>query len=326
MEIIKITISRSAGAERLDKQVALHDANLSRRQIKRFIDMGSVFVDGKRIRKASYQVVPPAVIEIRIEQNEEIENKGNQIHWSNLLVYKDENLLAINKPAGIPTAPTRDSAVHNVYHYLKKSGILPSKFYPFHRLDKDTSGLLLIPLTHQMAQSLNSQMQNRQIRKTYVAICQGNPTNSDWTVQGKISRSRRNSNFFKFTSQPEQNHVNSMSEFHLINQHQNPDLCLIEANPFTGRTHQIRLHLAFSSLPILGDPRYNLNPMPAAELNIPGQAYRVFLHCRKMSFYHPVKKNNFSLTAPLPEEFRQLIRIFFPEYSPEINTNEMPPE
>lgn len=319
METRLLKISADGLPTRLDKVIFHHHPQFSRRYIKRLIHRGSVFVDGKRVRKSSYQVVPPVIIQIYIKDNQDIENIGHQIHWSHLVVYQDDHLIALNKPAGIPTAPTRDSAIHNVYFFLQEAGLLPGHFFPFHRLDRDTSGVLLIPLSRGMAQALNDQMKKRQIHKTYLALSQGRASRTRWRVKGKISRQPEHPALFTFIPQPDSNKSHSYTDFRVLAQCFDPDICLIEAMPITGRTHQIRLHLRFSHLPILGDKKYNALPSPVFTegASIPS---RLMLHCREIRFLHPYIKDQITVQAPLPEDFRKILQLLFPEHFNNIDT------
>ncbi len=294
--------------DRLDKIISLYSSSLSRRRIKQLISQGSVFVNNRRVRRVSFRVFPPVIIRIHAKSNQDIENKRHQIHWANLLLYRDEQLIILNKPAGIPTAPTADSAVHNVYHYLREENLLPPHFFPFHRLDRDTSGVLLIPLSRPMIRSLNHQMKNRDIGKEYLAVCRGLPSRENWRVEGNISRRNNSSSLMQFASQAEMQNSNSLTEFRVLASRQTPDICCVAARPQTGRTHQIRLHLRYSGLPILGDKQYH--PSRTTETVHP---QRMLLHCREMSFFHPFLKNHFKIAAPLPEDFRSLLDKFFPE-------------
>ena len=104
METVTLTIPENASPDRLDKTIFYYYPQFSRRYIKSLIDRGSIFVNRKRIRRSSYQITPAATIKIFIKDNQEIENKGHQIHWFHLIIYKDEQLITVNKPAGIPTA------------------------------------------------------------------------------------------------------------------------------------------------------------------------------------------------------------------------------
>lgn len=297
---------------RLDLLIASY-SHFSRRQAKKLINQGSVFISNRRIRRVSRLYTGPLKIEIFPGNQDSIEEKAQQIHWQNLILFQDSDLLAINKPAGIPTAPTPNSAIHNVYNYLKRNSIIPSTYYPFHRLDKETSGVLLIPLTRRMARSLNEQIKKQQISKIYSAICIGHLTPEFISVKGYISRQSLHSPRFQFS--PEENSGNRYSEtaFRVI-QHAQLPLSLVQAQPATGRTHQIRLHLAWLKHPVLGDPLYSTPPFPDF-LPANSLSQRMYLHCREMSFFHPFVQDQITISAPHPEYFQQILEEFFPDFS-----------
>ncbi len=320
MKNIVFEIHSNQSPDRLDKLIFAENTGLSRRHIKRLIDQGSVFADRRRIRRASQQIFPPVRIEIRIKDDQKLQEKAHRIHWPDLIIYRDEHLLAINKPAGIPTAPTLDSAVNNIYYFLEKAKLLPRNFFPFHRLDTETSGALLIPLSASMARELNRQMREQQIQKSYLAICQGKVPQTSWVVSGTIRKMPGGHSFYRFSSKPEPHTGNSRSDFQLLAEHINPNISLVLAKPITGRTHQIRLHLLSSNVPVLGDTRYNPNPGPAlpGPLRPPSHA---LLHCLKMTFYHPFIKDQIAITALLPVDFLAYLHTLFPSYSTNSVTN-----
>ncbi|MFZ0388927.1 MAG: RluA family pseudouridine synthase [Calditrichia bacterium] len=313
MKIFSFSVTARFPDNRLDQVLSNLQPDLSRRQAKRLIDRGSVFVNRKRIRKASFRVTPPAFIRIFLKNNDELENKSHQIHWSSLILFRDADLISVNKPAGIPTAPTPYSAVHNVYGFLKREGILPARYFPFHRLDLETSGVLLIPLSRRMAAHLNRQMKDREIKKQYLALCAGICKEKSWEISGRIIPQSGTSRQ-KFTEQEQP--ANSLTRFNLIAQRHDPDICLIGGNPVTGRTHQIRLHLLKSGLPVIGDPLY----FPArAEFFSEPQPSRLMLHCFTMCFNHPLLKDPLIIQAPLPDDFK--IPLF--RYLPELRTMDL---
>ncbi len=310
MKTIKIHIDQNISSNRLDKLIHTFYPDISRRHAKRLIDRGSVFVNGKRIRRASFIIKPPCNISIHLKENKDIEDASHQIHWSDLVIYRDDYLLVVNKPAGIPTAPTLDSAVHNTYYYLQKAQILPHKFYPFHRLDKDTTGVLLIPLRKSLARSLNQQLQNHEIKKRYLALCQGEPSASEWTVEGFIQRSNQPPFRPIFTSKSSSGMSNSSTSFKVILFNKEKHIALIEAIPHTGRYHQIRLHLEFSSLPVIGDKQHGKLPVPSFITQF-GFKPRMMLHSYEISFFHQLKQHQVTFQAPLPVDFSIILQKIF---------------
>lgn len=312
METIRLHIPADSVPERLDRLIVRHRPDLSRRRVRRLIDQGAVYLNHRRVRKAGQQVFPPVTIQIFIEEHLEIEKIADQIHWNTLVLYRDTDLLAVNKPAGIPTAPTIDSFVHNVYFFLQQAQILPASYFPFHRLDKDTSGVLLIPLSRRMARFLNQEMQQRQIYKKYLAICAGIPKKAEWSLSGSISRQRNRQNRYRFSPRSLPGGKSSETRFRLLARQPDANLSLIQAEPLSGRTHQIRLHLAYAQLPILGDTRYGRYGIRGWPENLP-RPERLLLHCREMSLYQPFLKSRLTIRAPFSDDFQFYLRTLFNE-------------
>ncbi|NOX38462.1 MAG: RluA family pseudouridine synthase [Calditrichaeota bacterium] len=306
---LKVTI-QSPNHERLDK--ALHKAlpHFSRRYLRRLIEQGSVYLNNKRIRKQSKILVPHQEYTVHIYDYDgsDIDALASTIHWEDRILYRDEHLLAVNKPSGIPSAPTRESAVHNVYAYLEKAGILDKKYFPFHRLDKGTTGVLLIPTSRMMIRDLNRQMQETRIQKVYFALVEGTPEKTAWTIDGYMSAPRGYHTPARFSSTERPGFLYSRTDF--ATELKNPDknVALVRILPQTGRTHQIRLHLQVSRLSVLGDPIYRL----AATQHF--KTPHLMLHCFEMRFYHPARREDVAIRAPLPTEFVHLGRLFFPDF------------
>ncbi len=306
---LKVTI-QSPNHERLDK--ALHRAlpHFSRRHLRRLIEQGSVYLNNKRIRKQSKILVPNQqyVVHIYDYDGRDIETRARSVHWKDCILYQDDHLLAINKPSGIPSAPTRESAIHHVYAYLEKAGILNKKYFPFHRLDKGTTGVLLIPISRMMSRDLNRQMQEARIQKIYMALVEGTPKKTAWSIEGYISAPRGYQTPAQFSRTERPGYLPARTDF--TTELTNPDknVALVRILPQTGRTHQIRLHLQVSQLSVLGDPIYRGVTTP--HFKTP----HLMLHCFEMRFYHPARQEAIAIRAALPTEFVHLARLFFPDF------------
>ncbi len=297
-------------AERLDKLLPEIFPQFSRRRLRGLILQGSVYLDKRRIRKLSYQVLPTTGLPVTVFDfsGEAIDDIAEKVQWGKLLLLSDENILAINKPPGIPSAPTRESAIHNVYHYLTSCGILPKKYYPFHRLDKDTSGVLMIPLKKNFARGLNSAMQERQIEKKYLTIAIGIPDKDAWVVEGYLTRPRGIYQPARIIASKEKNANFSRTAFRLLAENRQAKLSLLEAKPETGRTHQIRAHVRHSGLGILGDSTYASDI--TADIKVPHH----LLHCAGMYSSGNNVGDDLRLEAPLPETFREIADRYFSDW------------
>ncbi len=306
---LKVTI-QSPNPERLDK--ALHKAlpHLSRRHLRRLIEQGSVYLNNKRVRKQSKMLIPSQAYTVQIYDYDgsDIDALAREVCWEDRILYRDDHLLAVNKPAGIPSAPTRESAVHNLYAYLKKAGILDTTYFPFHRLDKGTTGVLLIPLSRLMTRELNRQMQQNRIQKVYFALVEGVPEKATWTIEGYMAPPRGLQQPAKFSRTQQPGYLYARTEFVAEQTSPNHPVSLVRILPQTGRTHQIRLHLQISRLPVLGDTIYRSGASP--RITVP----HLMLHCFEMQFYHPLLRKTLSICAPLPAEWVHLSRLLFPDF------------
>lgn len=298
---------KSVRAERLDKLLPAVFPQFSRRRIRALISQGSVYIDKRRIRKLSYQVLPGKELPVTIYDfaGEAIDGIAQKVTWSDLVLQRDENIVAINKPAGIPSAPTRESAIHNIYHYLAASGVLPKNYYPFHRLDKDTSGVLIIPLNKDHVRRLNNAMQARQIEKKYLTIAIGIPDKDSWEVEGYLTRPRGNQQPARMLAKKGKDAYFSRTKFQLLTTNSEEKLCLLSAHPETGRTHQIRAHVKHAGLGILGDSIYK------GEISAGVKAPHHLLHCAEMYCPGDNVGNALRVVAPLPKTFREIAEAYF---------------
>ena len=296
--------------QRLDKVLQQQLPQFSRRYLRRLIDQGSVYVDNKRVRKQSKILIPDRTYQIQVYNYDgsAVDAIARTVEWEKCIIYRDENLLVVNKPSGIPSAPTRESAIHNVYAYLEKARLLPKIYYPFHRLDKGTTGLLMIPLTRWFTRELNRQLQEKKIRKTYFALVEGIPEKEQWTVEGYISNPHGIYSPARFSTSPQPGFLYSCTHFWREIANPQRGISLIRIEPETGRTHQIRVHLQASQLGVIGDPIYR---------SANSQHYKaphLLLHCFEMEFFHPGLQQTITLRAPFPETFINYGTYFFPHF------------
>ena len=208
------------------------------------------------------------------------------------IVYEDNALLVINKPAKTPVHPSmdhfEDSLSNGVKYYFNEIG-LQKKIRPVNRLDKDTSGLVVFAKNEYVQDCLIKQMQTKQFVKEYIAICDGSFENKKGTINAPIAR-KENSIIERCVS--EAGDI-AITHYEVLKNTNNYSVvkCILE----TGRTHQIRVHMAHIGHPLLGDTLYG-NPSPLIS--------RHALHAYKISFIHPVTKQKLELTAEIPEEFK----------------------
>ena len=212
------------------------------------------------------------------------------------IVYEDNHLLALNKPAGwlVQGDQTGDKTLTDWgKEYLKVKYEKPGAVFlnPVHRIDRPVSGLVLFARTDKALGRLTALFRDREIKKSYLAICYNQPEEFNGTLKHYLIKNREK-NIAKAFKKEVPNSKEAILEY-AINWYGN-EQCLLEVTPQTGRPHQIRVQLSFIGCPILGDLKYGApEPLPDAS---------IALHSRSLSFIHPVKKEPIELVAELPEE------------------------
>lgn len=277
---------------RLDKLLHAHFATFSRTYFQGLIAGGFVLVNGKVVKKKDKPNIGDE-IEVCFQLTEEISLEPENIPLD--ILYEDDHLLAVHKPAGMVVHPAaghpRGTFVHALLYHCKN---LPfgNTFRPgiVHRLDKDTSGVLLAAKTYEVHQKLIELFSSRSIEKTYLAICAGNPGST--VVNAPIGRHPQRRQEMAVV----ENGKEAISQIRTLKIEK--ELSLVEIKPKTGRTHQIRVHLKHLGTPVLGDPVYG---SPAA--NKKHQALRQLLHAQSLKFVHPISQQILELAAPLPLDF-----------------------
>ncbi len=205
------------------------------------------------------------------------------------ILYEDEDVLAVNKPRNMPTHPSfrhYEGTLANAVSYYYRH--FPFTFRAITRLDRDTSGIVLIAKNAVSAAALSAQLQTGQLHKEYEALCTGIPSPASGKIEAPIRREREG--IIKRCVAPDGKYA--LSEYQLISEHDG--LSLIRLTPITGRTHQLRVHLAHIGIPIYGDYLYGTE--------IQGEAPR--LHCRRINFFQPITGTPIEITAPLPEDMK----------------------
>jgi RluA family pseudouridine synthase len=264
-------VSSQADPERLDKVIAAY-TDLSRRQARSIIAEGGVYVNRKRVRKLSFLVPPGAGIQCYFD----ITAHSNPIQFSSTWIhYHEPGFLILNKPAGLYSQPTRASLKDCILFQVEKALQL-DYCVPINRLDKETSGLMVIASDKRMATALSNIIQNRAIHKTYQAIVEGDFPHDRLEINAPIG--------VMMGVTPTRYHVDH-------NQGRDAKTRIkrlvvqngcshLEIEPVTGRTHQIRVHLAHIGYPLVGDPIYGNTRSNRSDV-------RMMLHASHLKFMHP---------------------------------------
>jgi 23S rRNA pseudouridine1911/1915/1917 synthase len=272
-------------------------AGVSRARAQRLIADGFVKESGRARLKPGEKLRGDEVLEVTVPPLESAEPKPEPIPLS--IVYEDEHLLVVDKPAGMAVHPgpghSGRTLVNAVLAHcpdlpgiggVQRPGIV-------HRLDKDTSGLIIVAKDEQAHAGLTRQLKEREVKKTYLALVEGHLSPKEAIIDAPVGRdpnNRRRMMVRGAEGREAQTRYRVMREF--------PGYSLIEVSPITGRTHQIRVHMASIGHPVVCDAVYG-RPSKLVP--------RQFLHAWRLSFRHPVTGEEISLEAPLPEELEEAL-------------------
>lgn len=296
METFHFTVDEQQINQRIDKLLADWLQSLSRARIKDLIKENRVTVNDKLV-KASYKCQLHDEIEIQIPEPEPIDIKPEQIHLD--VVYEDTDIIVVNKPRGmvVHPAPGHDSGtlVNGLLAHCQDLSGINGAIRPgiVHRIDKDTSGLIMVAKHDQAHESLAQQLKNKTVVRKYNAIVHGQVEHSRGTVNAPIGRDERDRKKMTVTEKGRE----AMTHFKVIERFSK--YSFIECQLVTGRTHQIRVHMKYIGHPVAGDPKYG----PKKTLPIEGQA----LHAKTLSFVHPTTGEQLMFSVPLPNDIVSLL-------------------
>ncbi len=304
-EVAVLALGVAEGGERLDKWLAGQLPDRSRSEIQRWIEAGLV-TRGTRVLKASYRVADGDTITVEAPEPQDYEVAPEAIPLD--VVYEDADLLVINKAAGMVVHPAvgnwHGTLVNAILHHcpdlegvggLHRPGIV-------HRLDKDTSGLILVAKNDSAHRVLQAQFQVREVKKTYLALAYGRVTPASFLVDAAIGRDSRDRK--RMAVLPAGKGRAAVTRFEVLGYYTSGstgDFTLLACQPFTGRTHQIRVHLAYVRHPIVGDATYGGKRKPF--LPCPRQ----FLHAHRLRFRLPGTGAEVEFTAPLPADLQGVL-------------------
>ena len=292
--------------ERVDKFLAAQFPAYSRSQIQRLINEGCVFVNGEKPRKSGLLLEADDLVEIMFPPPEPLDLIPEDIPLD--IIFEDANVLVVNKPAGMVVHPAAGHAggtlVHAVLAHLPDLEGIGGKKRPgiVHRLDKDTSGIILIAKNQASHIWLQRQFKSREVEKIYLALVDGKPATREGRIIAPIYRDRGNRQMMAVA--PEGKGKSAVTEFEVVQNFRHHSL--LRVHPITGRTHQIRVHLSSIHIPIVGDKIYGLkNPSLAIG--------RHFLHAAEIAIRLPGEKETTRLSAELPPELVQVLDELKPE-------------
>ncbi|MER2036624.1 MAG: RluA family pseudouridine synthase [Solibacillus sp.] len=296
MTVVTITIEEFAG-ERIDKALSLMESTWSRSQISNWLDESRITVNGAGV-KAKYKVKQGDVIEINVpDEVEELEIIPEDLNLE--IVYEDADVLVVNKPRGMVVHPapghTTGTLVNGLMFHCKDLSGINGVARPgiVHRIDKDTSGLLMVAKNDVAHESLVNQLVEKSVTRKYTALVHGHIAHEKGTIDAPIGRDQKD----RQKQAVVDNGKHAVTHFQVVERF--GDFTLVECRLETGRTHQIRVHMNYIGYPLAGDPKYG----PKKTIDFDGQV----LHAGVLGFIHPVTKEYLEFEAPLPADFVEVL-------------------
>ena len=299
---LELTVPDAAAGVRLDALLAELPAVGARAAAQALIARGRARVDG-RARPKSHRVVAGERIEVELaEAGEELDENGNEGQVGGVpytLVHEDDDLLVVNKPAGIVVHPGHGHERGTLAQALagRTAGGPPERRGVVHRLDRGTSGLLVLARSERAYEALTAELRRRALRREYLALVEGVPDARRGTVDAPVGRGRSDrTRVSTDTDRPR------TARTHFTVREALTRTALLELELETGRTHQIRVHLAAIGHPVCGDVRYG-----GGECGRRLGVERQFLHSARLAFAHPVTGEPLAFESPLPEALRRAL-------------------
>jgi len=311
------TATVEAAGTRLDTYLASQIPTTSRSQVRRAIELGKVFVNEQPILKPAYEVSAGENIQITLPETPPLEAKPEAIPLD--IVYEDDEIIVINKAAGMVTHPgsgiSSGTLANALVHNFQQQALqLPrrggaSRPGIVHRLDVGTSGLIVVAKTDRAHLHLAEQFQSRTVRKIYSALVYGVVKDDEGRIEAPIGRDPRSR--VKMAIRPAGEGRDALSLFRVVERF--GEFTLLDVEIKTGRTHQIRVHLAHIKHPIVADTTYQAgraNSIKSARLRAAiAKLDRPFLHAARLSFQHPASGERVEFSVPLPDDLQHFLRL-----------------
>ncbi len=298
MKILKYVVDEQKKGTRLDTYVASLDCNISRSMAKKLIEQRNITINEK-VEKESYKVKALDQIIIKIEEPKAIKAKAQEIPLD--IIYEDNDIIVINKAKGMVVHPgngnPENTLVNAVLAHCKGSlSGIGGEIRPgiVHRLDKDTSGLIIVAKNDNAHINISNQIKNHEITKIYTALVKGNIEENEATIDMPIGRDKNDRKKMSVCNDGK----SAITHIKVIKRYGNYTLLRVKID--TGRTHQIRVHMSRIGHPVVGDEVYSNGKN---EFGVHGQ----MLHSTILEFKHPVTGNKMHLEAELPKYFKDVL-------------------
>jgi 23S rRNA pseudouridine1911/1915/1917 synthase len=297
-----IYVNENKDSARLDKFLVTLLPEFSRTRLQALITGGFILVDGKPAHKSGQMVSPGTTIQVNVPEPEPTELVPEPIPLD--IIFENDDLLVVNKPAGMVVHPaaghSSGTLVHAVLAHSPQMEGIGGEKRPgvVHRLDKDTSGLILLAKNDRAHRFLQDQFRQRKTKKTYLALVDGKPPTPSGRIEAAIGRDPIHRKLMAVTSMNKGR--DAVSEYHTLENF--TEHTLLEVHPLTGRTHQIRVHLKFLGCPVVGDRIYG-------HKNATIPVNRQFLHASQLTILLPGETTPRTFNTPLPVELEQVLAI-----------------
>lgn len=297
---MNIKINEENVGKRIDSFIPMVQEDISRSMVQKLIEQKNIKVNGKET-KHSYKLKLNDEIEIFVPEAKEINLKAQDIPLN--VIYEDNDIIVINKPKGMVVHPANgnpDGTLVNAVMNKCKDSLsgIGGEIRPgiVHRLDKDTSGAIIVAKNDKAHIALSEQLKNHEVKKTYLALVRGIIKENEATINMPIARSKKD----RKKMDVDKDGKEAITHFKVLGRYKNK-YTLLQINLETGRTHQIRVHLSHIGYPIIGDEVYSNGKN---EWNVSGQC----LHAWKLEFIHPITGKKISLEAEIPEYLKNIIK------------------
>lgn len=308
--IHRVTLAADMAGWRFDRALATAVPTLSRERLKALISAGEVAVGGAAMRDPSRKVAGGEQVEVVVPAPIPATAQAQDIPLS--IIFEDDHLLVVDKPAGLvvhPAAGNLDGTLVNalLHHCAGRLSGIGGVARPgiVHRIDKDTSGLLVVAKTDRAHEGLAQQFAAHSVERAYLAVVAGRPMPLAGRIEGALARSAANRQKMAIVADGRGKHAVT----HYKTLQPLKEAAAIECRLETGRTHQVRVHMTSIGHPLIGDPVYGrTRPVHRDTLQTLGFA-RQALHARTLGFFHPIYKDKLTFESPIPPDIQELISL-----------------
>ena len=315
----KFLIKEIDAGTRLDVILTKLIPDLSRSNLKKIIELEQVKINNSIEKSSSKKLKTNDLIEINLIPKEKIKILPAKIKLN--IVYEDKDILVINKPAGMVVHPGagnhKDTLVNAlIYKYKSNLSDVNGSVRPgiVHRIDKETSGLLVVAKNNKAHSNLGKQFSDHTIQRTYQALSWGVLRPLNGRIETLIGRSRKNRQLMSVTEITGKKSITNYKTLKIFNIKDIPKISFLECRLETGRTHQIRVHMAYKGNPLLGDQQYGKKNLKFKKINEDFEdkikvLNRQALHAKNLGFIHPTSKELIIFESKLPKDFKKILDL-----------------